>query len=76
MVHGNRDLATASHAVTSSDTVGGVRPVGGGDGGLVLLGAGLVEDGQQLVGLVGQRLQVHDSVRPVPVVGVQNQVPV
>ena len=40
----------------------GVRPVGGGDGGLVLLGARLVKDGQELVGLVGLGLPQNGSV--------------
>ncbi len=66
----------SSSTRTSCHAVGGVRPVGGGNGGLVLLGGRLVEHRQQFVGLVGQRLQVDDSVRPVAVVRVQDQVTV
>ena len=47
---------------------GWVGPVGGGDGGLVLLGARLVEHRQQLRRVVGQRLQIHHGVRAVTVI--------
>merc|ERR1719318_2421479 len=57
-------------------TEGRVSPVSRGDAGLVLLGAGLVEHGQQLRGLVCQGLQVDDRVRAVPVVGVEDEVAV
>ena len=55
-------------------TEGRVRPVGGGDGRLVLLGAGLVEDWQKLRGVMGEGLEVDHGVSPVPVVAVQDQV--
>ena len=55
-------------------TEGRVRPVGGGDGRLVLLGAGLVEDWQKLRGVMGEGLEVDHGVSPVTVVAVQDWV--
>ena len=55
-------------------TEGRVRPVGGGDGRLVLLCAGLVEDRQKLRGVIVECLEVDHGVSPVPVVAVQDQV--
>merc|ERR1719410_1711454 len=55
---------------------GWVGPVGGGDGGLVLLGARLVEHRQQLRRVVGQRLQIHHGVRAVTVIAVEDEVSV
>ena len=66
----------ATSIVTSRDGVGGIRPVGGRHGGLVLFGAGLVEHRQQLVGFVSQGLEIDNSVRAVAVVGVEDQIPV
>ena len=52
---------------------GWVGPVRGGDGGLVLLGARLVEHRQQLRRVVGQRLQIHHGVRAVTVIAATNE---
>ena len=69
-------LSGATSIVTSRDGVGGVRPVGGWHGGLVLFGAGLVKHRQQLVGFVSQGLEIDNSVRAVAVVRVEDQITV
>ena len=57
-------------------TEGRVGPVCRGDGRLVLLRAGFVEDRQQLRGVISQGLQVDHGVSPVPVVAIEDQVSV
>ena len=52
---------------------GWVGPVRGGDGGLVLLGARLVEHRQQLRRVVRQRLQIHHGVRAVTVIAASKE---
>ena len=63
---------SAGQGTSILTTEGRVRPVGGGDGRLVLLGAGLVEDWQKLRGVMGEGLEVDHGVSPVPVVAVQD----
>ena len=67
---------TRAKGTSISPTEGRVCPVRGGDGGLVLLSAGLVEHRQQLRGVVCAGLEVDHGVRPVAVVAVEDQIPV
>ena len=67
---------TRAKGTSISATEGGVCPVRRGDGGLVLLGAGLVEHGEQLGGVVVEGLEVDHGVRPVAVVAVEDEVAV
>ena len=53
-----------------------ISPVCRGYARLVLLGAGLVEHRQQLRRLVSQRLQIHHCIRPVSIIGVEDEVSV
>ena len=63
-------------AATSGGGEGGVCPVRRGDRRAVLLRRGLVEDWQQLEGLVRHRLEVDHGVSAVAVVRVEDEVTV